>query len=102
MSLNILAVGDFWFWDFYTSYGVGLGINTVGKVAFIPFDLRIGWEPGSRKNNRFAFKLEAGLFGNTYGAKVYEYNNGSKGDYVRTDIKYVISPKVNIVAAVRL
>ena len=98
-SLNILAMADFWFWDFYTSYGLGVGINTVGKAAFIPFDLRIGWEPGARKNNRVQFKLEAGLFVNTYGSKTNERENGIT--YQTTQIKYIVSPKMNIGLAVR-
>ncbi len=102
-SINILAVGSFCFWDFYTSYGVGVGINTAGGAAFLPFDLRIGWEPGFRKDRMWGFKLETGLFGNTYGAKVYEYDGNSKGALLRTDkAKYIVSPKIAAGAVFRL
>lgn len=100
-SFDVLAMADFWFWDFYTSYGLGMGINTVGGAAFIPFDWRIGWEPGSRKNNRVQFKLEMGLFGTTYGAKVYDYYNRSSTGLMRTELRYIVTPKLNIGVAVR-
>ena len=102
-SINVLAVGSFCFWDFYTSYGLGIGFNTAGGAAFIPFDLRIGWEPGFRKDRMWGFKLETGLFGNTYGAKVYKLDGNSKGEFLRTDkAKYIISPKIAVGAVFRL
>ena len=103
-SQNVLAVGSFCFWDFYASYGLGIGFNDAGGAAFIPLDLRIGWQPGARKNNRFAFKLETVLFGNTYGDNRYEYINGTRGkkrDDIRVKTHFVSSPRLNIGLAVR-
>ena len=104
IPFNFLAFGSFWWWDFYVSYGFGLGINTAGGAAFLPFDARIGWQPGARKNNRFAFKLETVLFGNTYGDNRYEYINGTRGkklDDISVKTHFVISPRLNIGLAVR-
>jgi len=51
----------------------------------------------------WGFKLETGLFGNTYGAKVYEYDGNSKGALLRTDkAKYIVSPKIAAGAVFRL
>ena len=104
IPFNFLAFGSFWWWDFYVSYGFGLGINTAGGAAFLPFDARIGWQPGARKNNRFAFKLETVLFANTYGDNRYEYINGTRGkklDNISVKTHFVISPRLNIGLAVR-
>lgn len=104
IPVNFLAFGSFWWWDFYVSYGFGLGINTAGGAAFLPFDARIGWQPGARKNNRFAFKLETVLFGSTYGDNRYEYINGKKGkklDDISVKTHFIISPRLNIGLAVR-
>ena len=104
IPFNFLAFGSFWWWDFYVSYGFGLGINTAGGAAFLPFDARIGWQPGARKNNRFAFKLETVLFGNTYGDNRYEYSNGTEGkklDDISVKTHFIISPRLNIGLAVR-
>ena len=104
IPVNFLAFGSFWWWDFYVSYGFGLGINTAGGAAFLPFDARIGWQPGARKNNRFAFKLEKVLFGNTYGDNRYEYINGKEGkklDDISVKTHFIISPRLNIGLAVR-
>ena len=88
-SINIIPLGSFWFWDFYTSYGLGVGINTNGSAAFLPVDFRIGWQPGARKNRRFTFKLEAGLYGTIYGEK-----NSKK-------TIFLVSPRTTIGLAVR-
>ena len=104
IPFNFLAFGSFWWWDFYVSYGFGLGINTAGGAAFLPFDARIGWQPGARKNNRFAFKLETVLFANTYGDNRYEKINGTRGkklDNISVKTHFVISPRLNIGLAVR-
>lgn len=104
IPVNFLAFGSFWWWDFYVSYGFGLGINTAGGAAFLPFDARIGWQPGARKNNRFAFKLETVLFGSTYGDNRYEDINGKKGkklDDISVKTHFIISPRLNIGLAVR-
>ena len=104
IPVNFLAFGSFWWWDFYVSYGFGLGINTAGGAAFLPFDARIGWQPGARKNNRFAFKLETVLFGSTYGENRYENINGKKGkklDDISVKTHFIISPRLNIGLAVR-
>ena len=104
IPFNFLAFGSLWWWDFYVSYGFGLGINTAGGAAFLPFDARIGWQPGARKNNRFAFKLEKVLFGNTYGDNRYEYINGTEGkklDDISVKTHFVFSPRLNIGLAVR-
>ena len=51
----------------------------------------------------WGFKLETGLFGNTYGAKVYKLDGNSKGEFLRTDkAKYIISPKIAVGAVFRL
>ena len=60
-----------------------------GSAAFLPVDFRIGWQPGARKNRRFAFKLEAGLYGTTYGEK-----NSKK-------TIFLVSPRTTIGLAVR-
>lgn len=102
--VNFLAFGSFWWWDFYVSYGLGLGINTAGGAAFLPFDARIGWQPGARKNNRFAFKLETVLFGSTYGDNRYKIINGTNGeklDDISVKTHFIISPRLNIGLAVR-
>ena len=91
-SQNVLAVGSFCFWDFYTSYGLGIGFNDAGGAAFIPLDLRIGWEPGFRKDKKWGFKLETGLFGNTYKARIS--NNEFK-------TKYTPEPKIGVGAVFR-
>ncbi|MCI6186419.1 MAG: hypothetical protein MR739_04495 [Spirochaetia bacterium] len=104
IPFNFLVFGSLWWWDFYVSYGFGLGINTAGGAAFLPFDARIGWQPGARKNNRFAFKLETVLFGNTYGDNRYEYINGTEGkklDDISVKTHFVFSPRLNIGLAVR-
>ncbi|MDD5928612.1 MAG: hypothetical protein PUC37_02300 [Spirochaetales bacterium] len=98
-AINFLAHGSFWWWDFYATYGLGLSVNTLGGVAFIPFDLRIGWEPGALKNNRVAFKLETALFGTSVALGVYK-ENGELVD--KTPAYYTISPRLNIGVAVRL
>lgn len=102
IPINFLGFGSFWWWDFYVSYGLGLGVNTAGGAAFIPFDARIGWQPGARKNNRFAFKIETVLFGSTYADK--RYYTKSDGTKVETESKkahYIISPRLNLGLAVR-
>lgn len=91
-SQNVLAVGSFCFWDFYASYGLGIGFNDAGGAAFIPLDLRIGWEPGFRKDKMWGFKLETGLFGNTCKARIS--NNEFKTEYTP-------EPKIGVGAVFR-
>lgn len=98
-STNIISFGSFWFWDFYTSYGLGVGINTNGSAAFLPVDFRIGWQPGARKNRRFAFKLETGLYGTTYSEKITDYYDTSKVLSKKTI--FLVSPRTTIGLAVR-
>ena len=75
-SINTILFGSFWFGDWYTTYGFGLGISKLGGAAFIPADLRIGWQPGSRKNKRCAFKLEFAAMGSSV-ARYRRVNNGN-------------------------
>ncbi|MGP1564811.1 MAG: hypothetical protein ACTTHU_05210 [Treponema sp.] len=98
-SINIIPFGSFWFWDFYTSYGLGVGINTIGSAAFLPVDFRIGWQPGARKNRRFTFKLEAGLYGMAYSEKITDYYDTSKVLSKKTI--FLVSPRTTIGLAVR-
>lgn len=47
----------------YLSYGLGVGFCDA-QAAFIPVDLRFGWQPGFlKKDSGLSFKIEAGLFG---------------------------------------
>lgn len=107
MSFDILAMASFWFWDFYLSYGLGIGINTVGGSAFLPFDIRLGWEPASRKNNLATFKIEAGLFATTLGTEIYKYKyyyethdtyeyRYGRQVFDRSEVKYVLLPGLNV------
>lgn len=97
--INFLACGSFWWWDFYASYGLGFSVNTIGGGVFLPFDLRIGWEPGALKNNRVAFKLETALFGNSVAIAVCK-DNGEVVD--KTPAYYTVSPRINLGVAIRL
>ena len=98
-SINTILFASFWFGDWYTTYGFGFGINTLGGAAFIPADLRIGWQPGSRKNNRCAFKLEFAALGSTV-ARYRRINNGTS--YVVIGNAPSIAPRLNLGMSVRL
>ena len=106
-STNVIGFGSFWFGDWYVTYGTGVGINELGGAAFIPADLRIGWEPGSRENNRCAFKMEFAAMGTTgyTGKDVEEVSL----DYGETELKlkddasvrFLIAPTFNLGIAFR-
>ena len=75
-SYDITAFATFSFWDFYTSYGIGVGFCSTGGAAFIPFDLRLGWIPGSKSRDKgFFFKMETGFYGGCLG---YKYEDSSQ------------------------
>lgn len=61
-TTNIEAFGSFWFYAFYIQYGFGIGISDAG-VGFMPYDIRLGFQPGINNNNggHWNFKMELGL-----------------------------------------
>lgn len=70
---------SFWWKALYVRYGLGMGFNLDGgNAAFIPIDLRIGWEPQfwSGKKSGLSFKLEGGIFG--MAQKAIEHDDGTK------------------------
>ena len=74
-SYDITAFATFSFWDFYTSYGIGVGFSSTGGATFVPFDWRFGWMPGSKSRDKgFFFKMETGFFGGCLGWNS-EYTN---------------------------
>lgn len=93
-STGITAFASFWFWDFYTRYGLGLGFTSVGGSCFVPFDFRLGWEPGSRNRDKgFFFKMETGFYGGCLGWESKwnktEYDKDGKAVTVPVTEKYV-------------
>ena len=98
-SINTILFGSFWFGDWYTTYGFGLGISKLGGAAFIPADLRIGWQPGSRKNKRCAFKLEFAAMGSSV-ARYRRVNNGNSYEVIGNAPS--IAPRLNLGIAIRL
>ena len=61
-GLSLIPNVSFWFKDFYAYYGLGLGFAT--ETMFIPYDVRIGWQPGSSKKEKgVLFNMELGLIG---------------------------------------
>ena len=72
-STNINVFGSFWFYAFYVQYGLGVGFTDAG-VAFNPYDVRLGFQPGINNNNggHWNFKMELGLTG--IPVKGYESN----------------------------
>ena len=99
-SINIITFGSLWAWDLYGSWGIGLGFNTLGGVGFIPADVRLGWQPGSRKNKRWQLKLELASMGSTKALVTFRgaYNNS---EYDVTKIVNAAAPRFIIGAAVR-
>lgn len=89
-SYDITAFATFSFWDFYTSYGIGVGFCSTGGAAFIPFDLRLGWIPGSKSRDKgFFFKMETGFYGGCLGWKseyISETYNNETGKYENTPV----------------
>ena len=78
-SLNTNVFASFWWKALYVRYGLGMGFNfDGGNAAFIPIDLRIGWEPQfwSGKKSGLSFKLEGGIFG--MAQKAIEHDDGTK------------------------
>ena len=84
--------------DFWGRTELGSTPSPSGSATFLPVDFRIGWQPGARKNRRFAFKLEAGLYGTTYGEK-NSTNDGNKVLSKKTI--FLVSPRTTIGLAVR-
>lgn len=98
-SFNTILFGSFWFGDWYTNYGLGVGVSKAGGAAFIPFDWRIGWQPGSRENNRVAFKLEFALMGSSVAC--YETSGVDNISRYKKTV-FCIAPRLNLGIAVRL
>lgn len=97
-SNDILAFASFWFGDWYTTYGFGFGINTVGGASVIPVDLRIGWQPGARNNQRVSFKGEFSLMGSTWGQRYISNTTGA----VINKFNFRVIPLLNLGIAVRI
>ncbi len=92
-----LSKKDFFFGGGRTE--LGSTPSPSGSAAFLPVDFRIGWQPGARKNRRFTFKLEAGLYGTTYSKKITDYYDTSK--VLSKKIIFLVSPRTTIGLAVR-
>ena len=74
-STNINVFGSFWFYAFYVQYGLGVGFTDAG-VAFNPYDVRIGFQPGINEENRhWNFKMELGVFSWLY---TIQHSSGEK------------------------
>ena len=59
---SLISNVSFWFKDFYAYYGLGLGFAK--EPMFIPYDVRIGWQPGSSKKEKgVLFNMELGVIG---------------------------------------
>ncbi|MBR5401000.1 MAG: hypothetical protein IK102_04230 [Treponema sp.] len=57
---SIIPNASVWYKDFYLHYGLGIG--SASKTHFVPYDIRIGWQPGStKKENGVCFNMEMGL-----------------------------------------
>ena len=97
-SNDILAFASFWFGDWYATYGFGFGINTVGGASVIPVDLRIGWQPGARNNQRVSFKGEFALMGSTWGIRYISNTTGA----VINKFNFRVIPLLNLGIAVRI
>ena len=62
-SFNMLGFASVGWKTIYLTYGLGFGFSKA-QAAFIPVDLRFGWQPGFlKKDSGLSFKIEAGLFG---------------------------------------
>ncbi|MCR4822691.1 MAG: hypothetical protein K5873_07455 [Treponema sp.] len=63
-SFNMIPYGSIWWKGLYLRYGLGLGIHMeTGKAAFLPIDLKLGWQPAfMKKDSGLSFKMETGLF----------------------------------------
>lgn len=100
-SINIITFGSLWAWDLYASWGLGLGYNVLGGFGFIPADVRLGWQPGSRKNKRCSFKMELASMGTTKALVTFRgaYNNS---EYDVTKIVYAAAPRFIFGVAVKI
>ena len=68
---SIIPNASIWYKDFYLYYGFGIGSAT--KAHFIPYDIRLGWQPGNtKKDEGVCFNMELGLIGTPM--ETYENN----------------------------
>lgn len=78
----------------YLSYGLGVGFSNA-QAAFIPVDLRFGWQPGFlKKDSGLSFKIEAGLFGIAAPESIEFGDSTTYGD-----TRFMAAPGVDIGAA---
>ena len=69
-TFSIIPNVSLWFKDFYIFYGLGIG------TAFIPYDIRIGWQPGNTKKDKgVCFNMETGITGTPW---ITEYEDENK------------------------
>ncbi len=80
-TFNFLADTSFWFYDLYLTYGTGFCCTTAGTFLYVPFDVRLGWEPGARKNKACVPKFEFGYFANTF--SFYDDTYDEKGNVIK-------------------
>ena len=67
---SIIPNVSFWFKDFYAFYGLGIG------NSFIPYDIRIGWQPGETKKEKgVCFNMELGVTATPVVTEYIDENN---------------------------
>lgn len=94
-SFDLLGFASIGWKTIYLSYGLGVGFSNA-QAAFIPVDLRFGWQPGFlKKDSGFSFKIEAGLFGSVHSDSISIGPDNATYD----DARFIAAPGVNIGAA---
>lgn len=78
-GLSIIPNVSFWFKDFYAFYGLGIG------NSFIPYDIRLGWQPGETKKEKgVCFNMELGVTATPVVTEYIDENNKE----ARNEVKY--------------
>lgn len=94
-GFDLLGFASIGWKTIYLSYGLGVGFSNA-QAAFIPVDLRLGWQPGFlKKDSGLSFKIEAGLFGSVHSDSISIGSDNATYD----DARFIAAPGVNIGAA---
>lgn len=95
-SFDLLGFASIGWKTIYLSYGLGVGFSNA-QAAFIPVDLRFGWQPGFlKKDSGLSFKIEAGLFGIAAPESI-GFNGFESVEY--GDTMFMAAPGIDIGAA---
>lgn len=93
-SFDLLGFASIGWKTIYLSYGLGVGFSNA-QAAFIPVDLRFGWQPGFlKKDSGLSFKIEAGLFGIAAPESIEFGDSTTYGD-----TRFMAAPGIDIGAA---